>query len=202
MTDSLVLTFAEVELLLRIRQPELTSLRDVLGLPETNDVTAAAGLASLMARGLCTHTAGKVVPSKEVVAIVAGLSTADRATRVLGWVGEQMIRATLLTGPEIHIGLFAAELGQFDVAPLDRTVPLADQIGRFLDSCLGSAAGTALVQTVTAAGKVSIAVATDSSGTWFQSDSERDPDTASPSTRDDVVARVAELVAGEAAGAR
>lgn len=51
-----------------------------------------------------------------------------------------------------------------------------------------------VIQSRTAATTVGIAVARDEAGGWFVSDSEGDPDSATPSSREDVLARIGELL--------
>jgi hypothetical protein len=202
MTESLFLTFAEIEFLLRAQRPVLGKLREALGLEAfgTDDAVARAGSASLLARGLCTYDGVNVVPSADIVGVIAGLSTADAATRAVGWIDGAMALVHLLTGPGIAIALFKAPQGQFAIRVLDPDVSVADQLSRFVDSCLtGAAESAVIIQSRTADVTVGIAVARDGEGAWFVSDSENDPDSATRSTRDGVVARIGELLP---AGAR
>lgn len=199
MTEPLFLTFAEIEFLLRARRPVLGELRETLGLEAfgTDDAVARAGSASLLVRGLCAYDGENVVPSVDVVGVIAGLSTAEVATRAVGWIDGAMALVHLLTGPDIAIALFAVPQGRFAVRVLDPELTVAEQLSRFVDSCLAEAAASAVViQSRTAGATVGIAVARDGEGAWFVSDSEGDPDSSTPSSRDDVMARIGELVAG------
>jgi len=202
MSESLVLTFAEIEFLLLARRPVLRKLRETLGLEAMGggDAVARAGSASLLARGLCVYDGENVVPSPNIVGVIAGLATAEMATRVVGWVDGALALVHLLTGPEIAIVFFASSQGQFAVRVLDPELSVADQLSRFVDSCLTDGAESAVViQSRTAQATVGIAVARDATGAWFVSDSEGNPDSARPSTRGDVMARIGELLP---AGAR
>jgi hypothetical protein len=189
----LVLTFAEIEFLLRVRTPAIATIRADLGLAEPDDTTAAAGLASLLARGLCERSAGGVVPSAELVLVATALATADRVTRLLDVTGEAVRLGAVLTGPNLHIGLTAAGAGQHVVQPVDTAVTAADQVRHLLDEVLG-AESAVLVQSRTARGQVSIAIAVDAAGDWYLSDSEGDPGRSTPVSRDEACARVGELL--------
>lgn len=200
MEQALVLTFAELEFLLRVRTPEIATIREDLGLAASDDTVAAAGLASLLARGLCELGGDRVTPGRELIAVVAGLATADRVTRVLS-LGEGAAElAAVVTGPNIHIGLTVAGFGQYVVQPIDNGVGAADQVKHALERALGSE-GAVLVQSRTAAGQVSIAVAVDGGGAWYLSDSEGDPNSSTPVGADEAFARVAELLS-DSVGAR
>jgi len=206
MADPLILTFAEIEFLLR-SQPDATgSAREQLDLGhgDGTDIAAKAGVSSLLARGLCTLNGDDVEPSREIVAIVAGLSTPTIRTRALGWIDERMVVVHLFDGPSAKLALFPAAYGQFSVQPLDPEKTTADQLIRFIDSCLASDGESAvLVQFVRDGEKVSIAVATDEAGVWYVSDSEDSPDRGVPTTRDGAMARIVELLDSErAAGVR
>jgi hypothetical protein len=205
MDDALVLTYAEIEFLLRSQNSGQVDLRAQLELGPAGELDAAAraGVSSLLARGLCTlggESGTDVTPTPEVLAIVAGLTTATEATRALGWVGEQLVLLHLLYGPLARLVLVPAPYGRFTVMALDPELTVADQLSRFVDSCLTDGAESAVViQSRTAQATVGIAVARDATGAWFVSDSEGNPDSATPSTRGDVLARIGELLP---AGAR
>lgn len=200
MEKLLVLTFAEIEFLLRVRAPEIATIRADLGLAPSDDTTAAAGLASLLARGLCEPSGAGVTPGPELVAVVAGLATADRVTRVLG-LGEGSAQlGAVLTGPNVHIGLTAAGFGQHVVQPIDSAVSAADQVRHLLGGALGRESAV-VVQSRSAHGQVSIAVAIDGEGAWHLSDSEGDPSRSTPVSEHEAFARITELLA-DPVGAR
>ena len=205
MPESLVLTSAEIEFLLRSRAPEMPVRENLrLGLSDKADVSAKAGIASLLARGLCTLKGEDVEPSETILAVIAGLSTARTFTRAAGWVQERLGLTYLFDGPAVKLLLIPAAYGQFTVQPLDSEMSTADQMARFLDSCLAGVGESAvLIQFSTSTEKVSIAVAVDEAGVWYLSDSEDSPDRGLPSTRDAVIARIGELLdSGQAAGVR
>lgn len=200
MEQPLVLTFAEIEFLLRVRTPRVPTIREDLGLAPPDDTTAAAGLASLLARGMCAPGGEGVVPSKELVVVVTGLATADRVTRVLGVTAGSTQLGAVLTGPAVHIGLTAAGSGQHVVQPIDLAVTAADQVRHVLDRVLGDESAV-LVQSRSARGLVSIAVAVDADGSWYLSDSEDDPGRSTPVSREEAYERIAELLS-DAVGVR
>lgn len=193
---TLLLTFAEIEFLLRVRPVTLDGLRDTLGIEQfgTGDDVARAGSASLGVRGLLTADGEDLVPSPELVVVIAGLSEAVSAVRLVGSIDGRVTLVHLLAGPDVCLALFASQ-GQFAVRALDLEVTIADQVTRFVDSCLAEPAESAVViESRTAGETVGIAIARDEDGAWFLSDSERDPDASAPATRDDVVARLGELL--------
>ncbi|MCR3753750.1 hypothetical protein [Lentzea californiensis] len=194
MEQSLVLTFAELEFLLRVREPEIATIREDLGLAPADDAVAAAGLASLLARGLCEPGDGGVVPVPELRAVVAALATADRVTRVLDLGDGSVELGAVVTGPNVHIGLTAVGFGQHVVQPIDVASGAAEQVRHVLGRALGRESAV-LVQSRTARGQVSIAIAIDGEGAWYLSDSEGDPDRGTPVGEDEAHARVAELLA-------
>lgn len=196
MEQPLVLTFAEIEFLLRVRTPHMPTIREDLGLAPPDDTTAAAGLASLLARGMCEPGGEGVVPSKELVVIMQGLATADRVTRVLGVTAGSTQLGAVLTGPDVHIGLTAAGFGQHVVQPIDLAVTAADQVRHVLDGVLGDESAV-LVQSRSARGQISIAVAVDEDGSWYLSDSEGDPGRSTPVSREEACERIAELLSDE-----
>lgn len=200
MDDALVLTYAEIEFLLRSQDPGPVDVRGQLDLgpAEELDAAARAGVSSLLARGLCTlggESGADVTPTPALLAIVAGLTTATETTRALGWIGDQPVLLHLLYGPLARLVLAPAPYGQFTVMALSPELTVADQLSRFVDSCLNEAMDSAvIIQSRTAHATVGIAVARDGEGGWFVSDSEGNSDSATPSTRDDVLARIGELL--------
>jgi hypothetical protein len=194
MSDHLVLTFAEIEFLLRAREPEHVDVREQLGLATgaAADQNAAAGLASLLARGLCTRTGDRVVPSDDLVGIAGALAVATRGTKSLGWQDGNPVLLNLFTGPALGVVLQPTAFGQYAVAPLDPEHGLTDQLVGFVDACL---AGTRDSAVLVRSGDMRIAVATTAAGDWHISDSLTNPDQSHLSTRDGAVARIRELLA-------
>ncbi len=205
MNDSLVLTFAELGFLLRSQSPTLDLVRLLdLGQDVGAEAVLRSGSASLLARGLCTVDGDEVVPTAELVAVTAGLSLAEQGVRALGEADGQTLLTYLFDGPGGRLAVVAGRYGQYGVRALDPDRTLAEQVARFVDSCLGGGAESAVViQSVRGGDTVSIAVATDEAGVWHVSDSVGSPDRGVPSTRDAAVARIAELLgSGQAAGVR
>jgi hypothetical protein len=149
---------------------------------------------------MCEPSGAGVTPSRELAVVVAGLATADRVTRVAGLDGGSTRLGAVLTGPNVHIGLTVAGFGQYVVQPIDQAVSAADQANHLLDSALGGESAV-LVQSRTARGRVSIAVAVDGEGAWYLSDSEGDPDRGTPVSEDQARAPVTELLS-DPVGAR
>lgn len=194
MTEHLTLTFAEIEFMLRAYEPEQVDVREQLGLVDdtAGDRNVAAGVASLLARGLCTRDGERIVPSEDIVGVIGAFTTATRATKALGWRDDDPVLLHLFTGPVVGVVLQSTGLGQYAVAPLDPTRGLADQLVGFVEACLaGSRDSAVLVRS----GDVRIAVATDSDGDWYVSDSVRNADAGARSTEDEVAARIRELLA-------
>jgi hypothetical protein len=191
MSDHLVLTFAEIEFLLRVREPEHVDVRAELGLAG-DERNAAAGLGSLLARGLCSHDGERVAPSHDLVGVIGALSTATRATRALGWREGKPVLLTLFTGPVVGLVVQPIGLGRYAIATLDPGRGLDDQLVGFIDSCLAGGNESAVL---VRSGGTRIAVVTTATGDWYVSDSLADPSTSRKSTRDGAVARVRELLA-------
>lgn len=191
MSDHLVLTFAEIEFLLRVREPEHVDVRAELGLAG-DGTNAAAGLASLLARGLCSQDGERVVPSDDLVGVIGALTTAARAIKALGWRDGLPVLLNLFTGPVVGIVLQPTGLGQYAVATLDPGHGLDDQLVGFLDACLTDGNESAVL---VRSGETRIAIATTAAGEWYVSDSYADPGASRKSTRDGAVARVRELMA-------
>src|SRR2546421_11864992 len=88
MADPLVLTFAEIEFVLRARPDQAEAVRRHLRInPEAaTDIVVAAGVAALLARGLCTMSGPEVVPTAPIVAVTAGFAAGAMHTQAVGWV--------------------------------------------------------------------------------------------------------------------
>ncbi|HEY0640862.1 MAG TPA: hypothetical protein VGD67_24795 [Pseudonocardiaceae bacterium] len=197
MPDPLVLTFAEIEFLLRARPPVNVAVRELLDLgPEEDaDVAAKAGLSSLLARGLCTPRTDEVELATELRVLMAGLATATIGTRALGWHDGQKVLVHIFVGPTVNLALFASQHGRFTVRRLDSAVSMLDQLTRFVDTCLPhDSRNSVVIQSITKNVRVGIAVAADEHGKWFVSDSESVPHKARPSSRARALARLGELL--------
>ena len=191
--DSMVLTFAELGFLLRSNPPRHVSVGERLLLEEPSDAVVAAGLASLVVRGLCARDGEDVVPVPQIVAVAAGLSTARIAVRAAGKVGERPVVAHVFHGDEVVVALTPAEFGLFTVELLDRNVDLAEQLIRFVNACFVELGQAAVVIQATGDRDVSLAVARDESGAWFVSDTGESPDQGVPTSHDAVLARITDL---------
>ncbi|HEX6359200.1 hypothetical protein [Actinophytocola sp.] len=194
MSAQLVLTYAEIQFLLRSYEPEHVAVREQLGLPDGPDAerNAAAGLASLLARGLCARDADRVVPSNELVGVIGALSAATRGTDVLGRRAGGPVLLHLFTGPRFGIAVQPVGLGQYAVTPLDPARDLSDQVVGFVDACL---AGTRDTAVVVRSGVVRAAVATSATGEWYISDSVNNPNQGHPCTPADAAARIRAVLA-------
>jgi hypothetical protein len=190
--NPLILTFAEIEFLLRGNPPRIP-VREQLRLREPDDMIAAAGLASLLARGLCIREAEDVRPAKDLVPVIAAMSLADRGIRALGLVDDRETVVHLFLAAEAAVALSPAEFGQFTAELLDPAVPAAEQITRFVDACLPAGRESGVLVQAPGADEVSLAVARDETGAWFLSDSVNSPDRSEPSSHAAVVERIATL---------
>jgi hypothetical protein len=182
--NPLILTFAEIEFLLRGNPPRIP-VREQLRLREPDDMIAAAGLASLLARGLCIREAEDVRPAKDLLPVIAAMS--------LGLVGDRETVVHLFLAAEAAVALSPAEFGQFTAELLDPAVPAAEQITRFVDACLPAGRESGVLVQAPGADEVSLAVARDETGAWFLSDSVNSPDRSEPSSHAAVVERIATL---------
>ena len=207
MVEQLILTFAEIEFVLRSRPDQAEAVRAQLRInPEaSSDIVVAAGVASLLARGLCTMAGTEeVVPTDPIIAVTAALATSRTHTEAVGWVGEQTVLVHLYTGSSAGIAVYPVAFGQFSVELLNPAEPLVVPVTRFLDAC-GAGEGEAAVAIRSTTGdepEVSIAIARDGEGTWYVSDSLESPDKGVPTTRDGVLQRLTDLLGPRPARAR
>lgn len=206
MTEPLVLAFAELEFVFRVRPEYADAVRTQLRIsPQaSSDIVAAAGVASLLARGLCTLSGTEVQPTAPIAAVMLSLSDVRTHTEAVGWIGEQMVLAHLYTGPSVGLVMLPAAYGQFCVELLEPAEPLVEPVIRFLDRCSAGTgeAAVAIRSTTAHAPEVSIAIARDDGGTWFVSDSAASPGRGVPTTRDGVVERLTDLLGPRTAVAR
>ncbi len=212
MTDPFVLTFAEIDFLLAACPQRADAVRAALGVAgdDHGTATARAGLASLLARGLCADTAGSVTPGPEATSVIAALSTALRHIAAAGWRAEQPDVMHLYDGGAMRVALFPAPLGRYTVEFLNPEEPVSAPLMRFVDAIANSPAdghASALVikdEAIADAhaqdipppdlADVSVAVSVDTAGNWALSDSLRSADRWRPTSRDQVARRIAELM--------
>ena len=223
MTEPLTLTFAEIAFILAACPQQAAEVRRDLRINAAQDspVLARAGLASLLARGLCAPvlTGGEgggasdgdggndatpdVKPGPEITAVAAALSTSHTHTVATGWRGKRADVMHLYSSDALRLAFFPYLYGRFAVEALDAAEPLSGPLARFLDAHLLDGRETAFIAESTTAGqKVGLAVAVDAAGTWSVSDTGLNPDRAERSSRDRVLSRMAELFtyAGAASG--
>lgn len=201
MSNEMILTFAEIEFLLRSRQPKLDARRLLRIRHEAaGDVMAAAGLASLLARNLCSVTGGKVKAGKEIAVVATLLATADIEIDALGWVGDDMLLLHVFSCPGGSLSLRPAGPGVFAVDALDPGRPLSDGLVRMVNLCLtGDGESAVLLKMVTTTSEsVSVAIARGADGRWNLSDSTSDPQSSQQVTPEVARMRVAELFGGGA----
>jgi hypothetical protein len=207
-TDAFILTFAEIEFLLSSRPQRAGAVRADLRITESDRGPAVlrAGLASLLARGLCAENAETVTPGREVTAVVAALSTAGRHLVAAGWRGERPEVMHLYSGAAARLALFPNQRGRYTAEFLDPAEPLSAPLLRFVDAFSAYATDgreSALVikaepvadaDGVAGGAELSVAVSIDASGTWYVSDSVRSAERGVPTSRDQVARRLAELM--------
>ena len=201
MSEVLTLTFAEIEFFLRTRPVQQDGLRERLRLADGGAAVAAAGVASLVARGLCTVEGSEVRPTPQAMIVIQGLTEAHTMTEAVGWIEGRTIVMHLLTAAGIRLAIFPSAYGQFRTELLDPAEPLADPVVRFLDACTGGPGTALLVRSGQGPAEVSAAIARDADGQWFLSDTADSPDRGVPTTREAVVARLAALLGPQPVGA-
>jgi hypothetical protein len=206
MAEPLILTFAELEFVLRARPERAEAVRADLRLnPEAStDIVVAAGVASLLARGLCTLSGTDVAPTAPLAAVMVALSTGGTHVEAVGWRGERMVLVHLYAGGSVGLVMQPAAYGQFSVELLRPDEPLAAPVTRFLDSCTAGEGEAAVAVRLTTgdAAELSLAIARDGAGAWFVSDSLESPDKGVPTSRDGVVQRLTDLLGPQSVGAR
>ncbi|WP_412541310.1 hypothetical protein R8Z50_01465 [Longispora sp. K20-0274] len=199
MPEALVLTFAEFEFTLRSGSGPTIPVRDLLRLrPETaSDVVAAAGVASLLARGLCVLDDGRVRPTEPITTLTLGLATAVGHTEAVGWIGDRTVLLQLFGGPSVRVAVLPGAYGQFAVELMSPAEPVMGPLTRFIDRCVTDEGASAVLVHSTEGGRdVSAAVAVDECGGWFVSDSQETPDRSVACTRELALERVGELLDG------
>jgi hypothetical protein len=198
MADPVALTFAEVEFLLRAGVPAADLVRGRLHLRrEANaEVVAAAGVSSLLARGLCTQERDDVRPGNLVLGAVAALSTVHTVTEVTGQVDGHPVVLILFTGDIARLAVVPRFLGQFGVEVTSSVEALSGPLTRFLaraSAGTGEVAVVARSTTVDGGERISLAVARDAAGQWYESDTLDSPDRGRAMSHGDVVRRIGEL---------
>jgi len=210
MSEPTILTFAEISFALRASGERAAHLRSRLSInPEAgSDTVVAAGVSSLLARGLATVTDGDaaaheqaITPGELMAGVTVGLSSYTTHTEVIGWIVDEPAVLHILSGPYVRLMLSPASHGQFLTQLTDPSQPLAMDVDRFLDLCTvgqGEAAvGIRSESTATEhlpAIDVSAAIARDASGNWHVSDSPTAANAGRPITRGGVSAFLANVL--------
>lgn len=204
MAETTLFTFAELEFVLRSASgPGAAVVRERLNLqPEAaGDIVVASGMASLLARGLCTERDGDVVPGDLVVAAVAALSTRHTVSEAAGWIDGRPVVVHLFSGTAARLAVYPGSFGLFRVEAIDPAEPLVRPFIRFLEqSTAGDGEAAAVFRSTAGDGpEVGLAAARNAEGTWLLSDTADSPDVGRPSSREAIVARLQELF-GEKVG--
>jgi len=196
MSDPLVLTFAEVEFVIASCPVPPTSVRGQLrfAVEPPAEQVVASGLASLLARGLCSVVDGAVVPGPEVVLVAAGFVEARSHTAVAGWNGEVVRVMDVFSSPGVRLAVQTGGFGRYGFEVLDRVEPLSRPVTGFLDQCARVGAATVVVRSVSAEREVAFAITVDDAGTWHVSDSVRSPDRGIPCSSAEARYRIVELL--------
>lgn len=209
MTASLTLAFAELEFVLALRPRRGTALRGNLRLENVDDETAPvlarAGMASLLARGLCEAVAADdgadqaTLPDfrfgGELSLLLNALSDDDGTTTMAAaWRGDVGSVVHVVDGRAVRVALFPERFGQYKVEVLDVAEPVSALLERFLARHLAGGIPSALVA-ASAHGDRSavIALSVDAAGQWSASDSVESPDHAVPVSRERALERLAVL---------
>lgn len=201
MADSTLITFAELEFLLSsaagTSQAPIDAVRARLDLqPEAaGNLVVAAGMASLLARGLCTERDGAVVPGDQVLGVVAALATRHTISEAGGWIDGQPAVVHLFSGTAARLVISPGKFGLFGVEVVDPAESLADPMVRFFDLCTAGEGEAAVVLRSSRGDEpeVGLAAARNAEGDWLLSDTVDSPDESRPSTRDAVVRRILAL---------
>lgn len=212
MTEPLTLTFAELELVLALRPERSAVLRGTLEEstldPDTTAWLIRAGLASLLARGLCetvdadASSASATLPDLrfggEVGALLTALSQEYATTTAAAWGGTLGSVVHIVDSADVRVGLFPRRFGRYALELLDAQEPLSALLYRFLSRHIAEGSRSMLIATAAGdgGGLVSAVISVDESGHWFASDTFESPDHAVPVGRERALERIAELFDG------
>jgi hypothetical protein len=204
MADPLVLTFAEIAFLLQPYPEHATTFWRRVGFkPEIHsEVTAAAGAASLLARGLCRLVDGKLVPGEEIVAVSACLAHVERHAEAVSWTADRPIVMHVMSAPAVCLAIFPGAFGLMTVEQLEPTDRLIDPVVRLLDQCATEESAAVAVRAAIEDREVRVAVARTADGRWVISDSEVDTSTSTPTSRSAALTRLGELLGPRRVGTR
>ncbi|MEZ0112325.1 hypothetical protein ABH920_006344 [Catenulispora sp. EB89] len=203
MSAPLLLTFAELEFLLVSCPAPAEPIRERLRLTPNGPGAGvvAAGLASLVIRGLCVADSADpenpdgVTLQRELLAVAATLASSHTRTSVGGWHGEQAVVTHFFDTPRLRLALRLGRFGHFAVDLGDGAEPLSKVVNTFVDWCAREGGPAATVVQSTAGGHtVSLAVALKPDGAWYLSDDANSPDHGTPTSRAVIRRRLADLL--------
>jgi hypothetical protein len=211
MAATTLLTFAELDFVLRCAEKSGATAAQVgavrerlsLRLDEPSEPVTAAGIASLVARELCTLHGDDVVPGALVTAAVAALSTVHTMAEAAGWIDERPVVAHMFTGAVARLVLYPGSYRLFGAEAIDASEPLARPLERFVELCTAEPGETAVIircAPVTGGAETGLAVARDADGRWRLSDTATNPDQSRPVSRAEVTEQL-EALFGAAVGA-
>ncbi|GAA3285384.1 hypothetical protein Dvina_31095 [Dactylosporangium vinaceum] len=206
MSDAVVLTFAELAFLLRsgVAAADAVRLRLHLGPESATDVAAAAGVSSLLARGLCTQEGTEVRPGNLAVGVVAALSTVHTITDATTQIGGRPVVLHIFTGERARLIAAPGFMGQYSIEVRPAAEPLAGLLDDLVTRAAEAGGEVAVVlRSTDPAGeeRVSLAAARDALGDWYLSDTERSPDRGRPVPRAEVARRIGQLFGDAPVGA-
>jgi hypothetical protein len=212
-SESLTLTFAELEFVLALRPRRGAALRGSLGFEADEGAPSLtrAGLASLLARGLCetADTAERAtLPdlrfNGELSVLLTALSDdGGSTTTAAAWCAERGGVVHVVDGRGVRIALFPQRLGRFRTEVLDAAESVSALLQRFLSRYLAEGTTSALVATSARGGEsAAVALAVDAAGQWSASDSLQNPDHAVPMSRARALERIAAVFDGRPAAAQ
>ncbi|WP_194911117.1 hypothetical protein [Catenulispora rubra] len=203
MPAPLLLTFAELEFLLASCPRPTEPIRERLRLTPNGPGKGvmAAGLASLVIRGLCVadpadpENPDGVTLQPELLAVTATLASSHTQTSAGGWYGEQAATTHFFDTPRLRIAFRPGTFGHFAVDLGDGAEPLSKAVNAFVDWCARDGGPAATVVQSTAGGDVvSLAVALKPDGTWYLSDDADSPDHGTPTSRAVIRRQLADLL--------
>jgi hypothetical protein len=203
MSDPVIFTFAEIEFTLSASPQQAVAVRAQMRFPNSDEGrdVLAAGVASLLARDLCTTDGARVVPGPEVIAVAAALSTFTTRVEAIAWSGTTTTAWHVFCGPAASIALVPQGYGRFAVVPIDTSDSVAALAVRILETLVGGAESGLIVRATTGDETTGVAIAVDATGAWYVSDSVEHPDRGVAASRDAVIERIAAVLGSTPIGA-
>lgn len=197
MADPVVLTFAEIEFLLYAQPVQAAAVRAALRLVEPADEqVVSAGLASLIARGLCDVTDDDVHAGDRIQAITAALTRASARADIAVFSHGAPLSVHIAGGSGFRVSITPGPYGQFTFAPMDLSesldMPLRRLLGRY---AAGGGRIDVAIHVAIAGATTDVVLSRDDARQWLMSDSLHNPDRGVVATREDIDARLIELFA-------